>query len=122
MGARRPPGHPNREPRESGLRRLADQADRKLPLRQIEHAIEKPDDPRLPASIKDLVRGTDSMPDDWTQQEKARAFWSLIVDLVEGFDPGHGSKRQAALRVAFMLDNAGRQNDDPEPQLLRRRI
>jgi hypothetical protein len=99
---------------------LADQADRKLPLKQIEHAIEKPDDPRLPASIKELVRGTDVMPADWTQQERAHAFWNLIVDLVEGFDQGHGSKRQAALRIALMINKT--RHDDPEPQLLRRRI
>jgi len=101
---------------------LADQADRKLPVKQIEHAIEKPDDPRLPVSIKELVRETDLMPAGWTPQERARAFWNLIVDLVEGFDPGHDSKRQAALRIAFMINATGRQRDDPEPQLLRRRI
>src|SRR5690349_260129 len=103
MGARRPPGHPTREPRESGLRRLADQADRKVPLKQIEHAIEKPDDPRLPISIKELVRGADSMPADWSLHDRSRALWNLIVDLIEDFDPGHGSKRQAALRIAFMI-------------------
>lgn len=90
-------------------------------MSQIEHAIEKPDDPRLPASIKDLVRGTDTMPADWTHLERAQAFWNLIVDLIEGFDPSNGSKRQAALRIAFMIDKIGLQ-DDPEPRLLRRRI
>lgn len=81
--------------------------------RQFRHALEKPDDPRCPQPIKDLIAGLELMspsteaelaaagrifhsPDD----ERAAAFWELLKELITGLGK---SARRTAVVAAMKL-------------------